>query len=234
MSLMATMFFVACEQSSINDEVQSSTLSQESKLLDNESKTVSLLAADCNNPVSSSAVVNRVVGGSTGDYCDWTPTTKTIGSVNVQFEGIYGSGVRPTTSGWYVGVVDTSYECADGWSTIAAAIDVKNETSPNNVGSDPSCGSFIPQNVVGAIGSAYSLNFELGYYEYDSTTHAITITKKIVIWYDDALSSATAISDPTKTNGDITEAYLVEITAIVPTFGASVYGTVSYTYTQVL
>ena len=126
-------------------------------------------------------------------------------------------------------MVDPAYECGDSWSAIASAIEVKNV--PANVGSDPSCGTFIPQNVVGAIGAAYGSDFGTGYYEYDSTFHTITITQKVVIWKDVSATSATAVTDPVN---DATEAYLIEITDIVPTHGASVYGTVSYTYTKVL
>ncbi|GGF03748.1 hypothetical protein [Flavobacterium limi] len=233
MSLMAAMFFISCENNSVNEEVQSSALSNESTV-SNQSKTAKLLAADC-TPVADNVVVNRITGGLTGNYCDWTPTAKTIGLVSVQFEGIYGSGIRPTTAGWYVGVVAPNATCTtNGWSTIAAGIDVKN-LNTGTIGVDPSCGSFIPQNVVGAVGPAYGLDFgTVGFYTYNSTTRVITITKKVVIWRDDFHTAATAYSDPTKTNGDITDAYLVEITSIVPTHGASVFGTVSYTYTKVL
>ncbi|MEL1254146.1 hypothetical protein AAEO57_10190 [Flavobacterium sp. DGU38] len=238
MTLMTAVFFVSCDQNSeSNDDVlvKGSTLSYEpsvsgpSKLT---GKSAGLLAADC-TPVSGNAVVNRVTGGLTGNYCAWTPTAKVIGTANVQFEGIYGSGFRPTSSGWYAGVVAPSYTCTSGWSAIASAITVKN-SSAANIGTDPSCGTFIPENTLGADGSAYGLNFGLGYYNYDSSTRVITITKKVVIWKDESLSAATAYSNPTKTDGSITEAYLVEITSIVPTHGASVFGTVSYTYTKVL
>lgn|SRR5690606_20089880 len=219
MSLMTAMFFVSCEQDSVNDEVYNDTSSY-------QSKSASATAVDC-TPVSDSAVVTRT-GPSTGNYCDWTPTPKTIGTVSVQWEGIYGSGFRPLTDDWYVGVVDPSYECGDSWNAIASAIEVKNVST--NVGSDPSCGTFIPQNVVGAIGTAYGSYFGTGYYEYDSTFHTITITKKVVIWKIEDENWPTENTDP----NDADEAYLVEVTNIVPTHGASVYGTVSYTYTKVL
>lgn len=226
MSLMAAMFFVSCDNNSVNDEVQSSTSASQAKS-SNNSKTGKLLALDCNNTVSDNAVVNRITGGLTGNYCDWTPTAKTIGSVSVQFEGIYGSGVRPTTSGWYVGVIAPSYVCTDGWSTIASAVSVKNASSIT-VGSDPSCGSFIPQNVVGADGVAFGSDFGLGYYAYSN--RVITVTKKIVIWKDASEIDPIESTNPTTA----TEAYLVEITSVVPTHGASVFGKVNYTYTKVL
>lgn len=238
MSLMAALFFVSCDQNSANDEVQGSTSAYQTSVNGQAKLSSAALTEEGVNctPVSDNAVVNRT-GTTTGDYCGWAPTAKTIGLVGVRFEGIYGSALRPTDSGWYVGVVDPSYECEDGWSTIAAAINVKNNTSvtPSNVGSDPSCPTFtpaaIPQNVVGAQGAAYGYNFSLGYYNYDSSTRVITITKKIVIWQDANLSAATAYSDPT--TATVPNAYLVEITSIVPTHGASVFGTVSYTYTKI-
>lgn len=232
MSLVAALFFVSCDQNSEKSDevlVQGSTLTYQPSVI-NQSKTAksaSLLAADCNNSVSGSAVVNRITGGLTGNYCDWTPTAKTIGTANVQFEGIYGSGFRPTTPGWYVGVIDPTYECADGWSAIASATIVKN-SSALNIGTDPSCGTFIPQNAVGANGSAYSSSFGLGYYDY--LNRVITITKKVVIWKDATATVATANTTPSAA----TEAYLVEITSVVPTHAASVFGTVNYIYTKVL
>jgi len=79
MSLMTAMFFVSCEQDSVNDEVYNDTSSY-------QSKSASVTAVDC-TPVSDSAVVTRT-GSSTGNYCDWASTPKTIGTVSVQWEGI--------------------------------------------------------------------------------------------------------------------------------------------------
>ncbi|WP_163410173.1 hypothetical protein [Flavobacterium ajazii] len=232
LSLMTAMFFVSCDQNSADDGVQGGTSANRSAVNSQANLASNALVADCENPVSDSAVVTKALTGSSGDYCVWNTTTKTIGSTTVQFEGMYASGIRPAEEGWYVGVVDTSYVCTSGWSTIAAAINVKNATG--NVGTSPNCTSVIvPQNVVSAQGTIGSLNFGLGYYTYAS--QAFSITKKIVIWKDDFETDPTAYSDPTKTNGDITEAYLIEVTSIVPTFGTPpFYGTVSYTYTKVL
>jgi len=236
MSLMAALFFVSCDQNSANDEVQGSASAYQTSVNTQAKLTSKALTEEGVNctPVSDNAVVNRALAASTGDYCAWTPASKTIGLVGVQFEGVYGSGVRPTTSGWYVGVVDPSYECnstdSSNWSTIAAAIDVKN--APGNVGADPLCTStiIIPENVVGANGSAFSSSFGLGYYDY--LNRAIIITKKIVIWNDANLSAATAYSDPV--TATVNHAYLVEITSVVPTHTASaVFGTVNYTYTKI-
>lgn len=235
MSLMAALFFVSCDQNSANDEVQGSASAYQTSVNTQAKLTSKALTEEGVNctPVSDNAVVNRALAASTGDYCAWTPASKTIGLVGVQFEGVYGSGVRPTTSGWYVGVVDPDFDCAtSSWSAIAAAIDVKNATG--NVGSDPLCPSttpaIIPENVVGANGSAFSSSFGLGYYDY--LNRAIIITKKIVIWNDANLSAATAYSDPV--TATVNHAYLVEITSVVPTHTASaVFGTVNYTYTKI-
>lgn len=217
MTFMAALFFVSCEQDNINDEYSSPSA---------QAKSVNVLAADC-TAVTGSAVVNRT-GTNTGDYCAWTPTTKTIGSIQVDFEGIYGSGIRVKTSGWFMGTVSATYTCAGGWDD--SAVTVKNASSAN-IGVDPACGSFIPQNVVGAIGSAYGSNFgNVGYYTYNSTTHAITITRKVVIWKDTTTSYPAGNSNPS----NATEAYLLQITSIVPTHGATVYGTINYSYTKIL
>lgn len=234
MSLMAAMFFVSCDQNSADDEVQGGTSAYQASL-NSQAKLASnalTAEADCENPVSDSAVVTKALTGSSGDYCVWNTTTKTIGTVSVQFEGMYGSGIRPLTPGWYVGVVDAAATCST-WDSWNGSIDVKNDTTvtPSNVGTSPACTSvIIPQNVVSAQGTVGALNFGLGYYTYAS--QGFSITKKIVIWKDKSATSATAITDPAT---DATEAYLVEVTSIVPTFGTPpFYGTVSYTYTKVL
>ena len=229
MSLMAAMFFVSCDQNSADDEVQGGTSAYQTSV-NSQAKLASLLAADCENPVSDSAVVTKALTGSSGDYCVWNTTTKTIGAVSVQFEGMYGSGIRPTTAGWYVGVVDAAATCST-WDSWKGSIAVKNDISLSYVGTSPACTSvIIPENVVSAHGNVGTLNFGLGYYTYAS--QAFSITKKIVIWKDKSATSATAITDPAN---DATEAYLIEVTSIVPTFGTPpFYGTVSYTYTKVL
>jgi len=215
MTFMAALFFVSCEQDNVNDEYSSPS-----------AQAKSALAADC-TAVTGSAIVNRT-GTSTGDYCAWTPTTKTIGSIQVDFEGIYGSGVRVKTAGWFMGTVSSTFTCAGGWDD--SAVTSKNASSAN-IGVDPSCGSFIPQNVIGAIGSAYGSNFgNVGYYTYNATTHAITITRKVVIWKDATATYPTGNSNP----ANATEAYLLQINSIVPTHGASVYGTINYSYTKIL
>lgn len=221
MSLMTAMFFVSCEQDSVNDEVYNDTSSY-------QSKSTSTTAVDCENSVSDNAVVYKDLTGSSGDYCVWNKVTKTIGTVSVQFEGMYGGSIRPLTSGWYIGVVDPAYDCTYEWDDIAEEVIVKNV--PANVGTDPSCGSFIPENVVGAHGIVSPYDFGLGYYEYQQPG-GLTITKKVVIWKDASATSATAVTNPLSA----VEAYLIEVTSIVPTFSAPpFYGTVSYTYTKVL
>ncbi|MCI9843379.1 hypothetical protein [Flavobacterium pectinovorum] len=229
LSLMTAMFFVSCDQNSADDEVQGSTLSAQATLNSQAKLASNALTEELCVSVSDSAVVNKVTAGSSGNYCFWGQTTKSIGAVSVQFEGMYGSGIRPLTPGWYIGVVDPSYACEDGWDTIASEIAVKNDTISDYVGNAPTCTPVIvPQNVVGAIGSVGTYDFKLGYYTYAST--AFNITKKIVIWKDPSATSATAITDPV----NATEAYLVEVTNIVPTFTSSpFYGTVSYTYTKI-
>ncbi len=222
MTFLAAVFFVSCTQDDGADVTYSN-------FTDKNGKTT--LAVDC-TPVAGSAVVNRVSGGATGNYCDWTPTTKTIGAgasaIQVDFEGIYGSGMRVKTNGWFMGVVDTSVNCTDDWYDLT--VSVKNATS-TTIGADPNCGSFIPQNVVGAIGSAYGSNFgTVGYYTYNPTTHIISITKKVVIWKDAGTTFPTGASNP----ANAAEAYLVQVNSIVPTHGASVFGTVSYSYTKIL
>jgi hypothetical protein len=234
MSLMAAMFFVSCDQNSADDEVQGGTSAYQTSLNSQAKLASNALVADCENPVSDSAVVTKALVGSSGDYCVWNTTTKTIGSVSVQFEGMYGSGIRPLTSGWYVGVVETTATCST-WDSWKGSIAVKNDTgATSNVGTSPACTSvIIPENVVSADGLVGTLNFGLGYYTYAS--QAFSITKKIVIWKDtdSSLTWPTDYSDPTAAT--VSEAYLIEVTSIVPTFGTPpFYGTVSYTYTKVL
>ncbi|MFD2940247.1 hypothetical protein [Flavobacterium notoginsengisoli] len=226
---MAAVFFTSCDNNSV-DEIQGSASSAKSESVTSKTaKSAAILAADCSTVTTDNAVVYKNLTGSSGDYCAWIPTPKTIGTVSVDFEGMYGGGIRPKTTGWYIGVVDPSYTCSSGWSSIASAITVKNANATTK-GTSPSCGSFIPENVVSANGVVSGLDFGIGYYGY-AQPGGLTITKKVVIWKDPVATSATVATDPT----DADEAYLITVTSIVPTFGTPpFYGTVSYSYTKVL
>lgn len=228
LSLMTAMFFVSCDQNSADDEVQGSALSSQASLNSQAKLASTALTSEPNcTPVSDNAVVTKALVGSSGDYCVWNDTIKTIGSTTVQFEGMYGSGIRPAEEGWYIGVVADTVTCGN-WDFWKGSIVVKNAVV--NVGDFPDCTSvIIPENVVGVDGVVGTEDYGLGYYTYSG--RSIVITKKIVIWKDNLETDPDAITNPSNAS----EAYLIEVTSIVPTFGTPpFYGTVSYTYTKVL
>lgn len=211
--VLAAISFTSCS----NDEqiTDSQSAAQEQQLAKNTGKSALALC----DATSTSVTVNRWQAPSS-TYTNWTPVSTTIGSVGVQWEGIYGASLRPTTAKWYVGTVELNQTCAN-YDTWSSNILVKNATA--NLGTAPT-NKF---NVLGYDGSISGSNYGLGYYSYDISTHIMTPSKAIVIWKIDD----TGIDEETETNPALaTEAYLVKVTAVTPGSSSSV---ISYTWTQV-
>lgn len=216
--VLATISLTSCS----NDEqiADSQSAAQEQQLTNKSAKTAKSALALC-DVTTTSVTVNRWQAPSS-TYTNWTPVSATIGSVNVQWEGIYGASLRPVsnTGNWYVGTVNLSQTCAnwDSWSSIIA---VKNASA--NLGAAPT-DKF---NVLGYDGSISGSNYGLGYYSYDISTHVMTPSKAIVIWKIDD----TGINSQTETDPSLaSEAYLVKVTSVTPGSSSSV---ISYNWTQV-
>ncbi|MFD1602197.1 hypothetical protein ACFSJW_18155 [Flavobacterium artemisiae] len=211
--VLAAISLTSCS----NDEqiTDSQSAAQEQQLT---KKTAKSALALC-DATSTSVTVNRWQAPSS-TYTNWTPVSATIGSVSVQWEGIYGASLRPTTGNWYVGTVTLNQTCAnyDSWSS---SIVVKND--PANLGAAPT-NKF---NVLGYDGTISGSNYGLGYYSYDISTHIMTPSKAIVIWKSDETGlNSESVTDPALA----TEAYLVKVTSVTPGSSSSA---ISYTWTQV-
>ncbi|WP_289659991.1 hypothetical protein [Flavobacterium panacagri] len=217
---LAAISITSCSTDEQTENPQGVAKAQEQLVTNKTAKTA--LAEICSE-TSTSVTVTRWQAPSSVDS-NWTPVAATIGSVNVQWEGIYGASIRPVsnTDHWYVGTVDLEEEC-DLWNDWKNAIIVKNA----NLGSAPS-NKF---NVLGYNGTISGTNYGLGYYAYQLSNHTMTPEKAIVIWkaVDTVPSSLNeeSITSPSAA----TEAYLVKVTAVTPGSSSS---TINYTWTRVL
>ena len=111
--VLAAISLTSCS----NDEqiVDSQSAAAKEQQLTNKTAKSALALCDA---TSTSVTVNRWQAPSS-TYTNWTPVSATIGSVSVQWEGIYGASLRPTTGNWYVGTVTLNQTCAnyDSWSS---------------------------------------------------------------------------------------------------------------------
>ncbi|MBW1655670.1 hypothetical protein [Flavobacterium quisquiliarum] len=217
---LAAISITSCSTDEQTATPQGATQAQEQQVTNKTAKTA--LAEICSE-TSTSVTVNRWQAPSSVDS-NWTPVAATIGSVNVQWEGIYGASIRPVsnTDHWYVGTVDLDSEC-DFWNEWKSTIVVKNA----NLGTAPTD----KYNILGYDGTISGTNYGLGYYSYNITTHIMTPARAIVIWkaVDTVPSSlnSQSITNPSAA----TEAYLVKVTAVTPGSSSS---TINYTWTKVL
>ncbi|WP_417941144.1 hypothetical protein [Flavobacterium sp. RS13.1] len=219
LSIVALAAITITSCSSDDQASESQAQSQEQELSNKTGKNALLNLCTV---TSTSVTVNRWQAPSS-TYTNWTPVAATIGSVNVEWEGIYGASIRPVnnTDHWYVGTVTLDQTCAD-WLDWSSNIEVKNASA--NLGTAPTD----KYNVLGYDGSISGTNYGLGYYSYNITTHIMTPSKAIVIWkIDDTGLNSQSVTDPSLA----TEAYLVKVTAVTPGSSSS---TINYNWTKVL
>src|ERR1044072_3248030 len=169
-----SLLFASCQKSvdttpaNGNDQTQSNTLSN-----------ARIAVERC---LSTADTVNGTGNGYT--YTNWTPTSKVLGTgPRLQFEGHYNSFIRPLTTSWYIGTINSDSACAD-WDALIDVISVKNATG--NVSTSPAN----PYNVLGYRSSTYGL----GYYVYASTVPSVDRT--VVIWKDNSSTSDSYVSNP--------------------------------------
>ncbi|KAF2508093.1 hypothetical protein [Flavobacterium foetidum] len=211
---LAAISLTSCSSEDQTAELQG-TAGQQST-----SKTAKKSALELCEVTETSVTVNRWQAPSS-TYTNWTPVAATIGSVNVEWEGIYGASIRPVgnTDNWYVGTVELEKVC-DDWDVWKSTIDVKNA----NLGTAPTD----KYNVLGYNGTISGSNYGLGYYSYNPISHIMTPEKAIVIWK----STGTGLNSQSITvPSAASEVYLVKVTAVTP--GAS-SSTISYNWTKVL
>ncbi|KUJ61260.1 hypothetical protein AR687_13815 [Flavobacteriaceae bacterium CRH] len=217
---LAAISITSCSTEDQTADSQELANAQEQQVTNKTAKTA--LAEICSS-TSTSVTVARWQAPSSVD-ANWTPVAATIGSVNVQWEGIYGASIRPVsnTDHWYVGTVELDAEC-DFWNDWKSTIDVKNA----NLGTAPAD----IYNVLGYNGTISGTSYGLGYYSYNPTSHIMTPEKAIVIWKAVDTVPASLNSQSITSPSAATEAYLVRVTAVTPGSSSS---TISYTWTRVL
>lgn len=217
---LAAISITSCSSDDQTENAQGAAQAQEQQV---SSKTAKAALAEICASTSTSVTVNRWQAPSSVD-ANWTPVSATIGSVNVQWEGIYGASIRPVnnTDHWYVGTVDLDKEC-DFWSEWKGSVVVKNA----NLGTAPT-DKF---NVLGYNGTISGTNYGLGYYSYVLSNHTMTPEKAIVIWKAVDTVPSSLNSESITSPSAATEAYLVTVTAVTPGSSSS---TISYTWTRVL
>lgn len=182
-----SLIFASCQKSvdtAANEQAQSNALSN-----------ARIVVEGC---LATADTVIALGNGYT--YTNWTPTSKVLGAgPTLQFEGQYGSFIRPLTASWYVGSINTDSSCSD-WDFLIDVISVKNASG--NVGTAPAN----PYNVIGYRSTTYGL----GYYVYNSTLP--TVDRSVVIWKDNSSTSDSYVSSP----ANATEAYVLQVQSITP------------------
>lgn len=160
-----------------------------------------------------SGTASVTVSGTGFAYNNWTPVTWSFPSgPSVRFEGQYGSFVRPLpTDTFFVGTFSLADTC-NTWASIATTVLVKNASA--NVGTSPTTtdNAAGPYNVVGTDGTVGTAFFNLGYYVYSSTTHAIVINDAIAVWGINGQTTKSTVTNPSSSR----TAYIIRILSITP------------------
>jgi hypothetical protein len=185
-----SLIFASCQKSvdttpaNGNEQAQSNTLSG-----------ARIAVEGC---LATADTVNGTGNGYT--YTNWTPTSKVLGTgPTLQFEGHYNSFIRPLTTSYYIGTINSDSTCF-GWDDLIDVIQVKNAIG--NVTSAPAN----PYNVVGYRSSTYGLGYDV----YNSTVP--TVDRTVVIWKDASSTSDSYVSSP----ANATEAYVLQVQSITP------------------